>query len=119
MACVHCLLGQKRQTHIEFRPLLCNYGMQVYLTVFSFSFSFIASAEEPKTCKTLVERLEAGEYILCAEGYLLALCCRGYIAYGLFLPDFLVDCPEVLRPVHYEFVHAGSDVTVAFQVGTK
>jgi len=75
--------------------------------------------EAPKTRSSLVERLEAGEYILCAEGYLLALCRRGYIAYGLFVPDFLVDCPEVLRPVHHEFIHAGSDVTVAFQVGAE
>ena len=53
---------------------------------------------------------------MCAEGYLLALCRMGYIAYGLFVPEFLLDNPEVLRTIHYEFIHAGSDVTVAFQV---
>lgn len=71
---------------------------------------------QPAKIRGLVERLEAGEYILCAEGYLLALSRRGYIAYGVFVPDFLLDNPEVLRPIHYEFIHAGTDVTVAFQV---
>lgn len=64
----------------------------------------------------LVERLAAGECILCAEGYLLALCRRGYIAHGVFVPEFILEQPEVLRVVHNEFIHAGTDVTEAFQV---
>ena len=69
-------------------------------------------------CKRgLVERLAAGEHVLCAEGYLLALCRMGYIAHGVWVPEFILDYPEVLKTVHYEFVHAGTDVTVAFQVG--
>ena len=54
--------------------------------------------------------------MLCAEGYLLALCRRGYVATGVWVPEFLIDHPEVLRSLHYEFVHAGSDVTEAYQV---
>ena len=54
--------------------------------------------------------------MLCAEGYLLALARMGYIAHGVWVAEFILDQPEVLRNVHYEFVHAGSDVTEAFQV---
>jgi hypothetical protein len=64
----------------------------------------------------LVERLAAGEHILCAEGYLLALSRMGYIAHGVFVPEVLLEQPEVVRNVHHEFVHAGTDVTEAFQV---
>lgn len=64
----------------------------------------------------LVERLEAGENILCAEGYLLALSRMGYIAHGVWVPEFLLEQPEVLKTIHYEFIHAGTDVTEAFQV---
>ncbi len=63
-----------------------------------------------------MERLAAGEHIVCAEGYLLALCRRGYIAHGVFVPEFILEQPEVLRNLHYEFVHAGTNVTEAFQV---
>ena len=63
-----------------------------------------------------MERLAAGEHILCAEGYLLALSRMGYIAHGVWVPEFILDHPEVLRTVHYEFVHSGTDVTEAYQV---
>jgi hypothetical protein len=68
------------------------------------------------TKRGLVERLAAGEYVMCAEGYLLALSRMGYIAHGVWVPEFILDHPEVLRTVHYEFIHAGTDVTEAFQV---
>ena len=54
--------------------------------------------------------------MLCAEGYLLALARMGYIAHGVWVPEFIFEKPEVLRNVHYEFIHAGTDVTEAFQV---
>ena len=65
-----------------------------------------------------MERLSSGENILCAEGYLLALSRRGYITHGVWVPEFLLDQPEVLKNVHYEMAHAGSDVMEAFQVHT-
>ena len=64
----------------------------------------------------LEERLAAGEMILCAEGYLLALARMGYLAHGVWVPEFILEQPEVLRNIHNEFVHAGTDVTEAFQV---
>ena len=64
----------------------------------------------------LEERLAAGETVLCAEGYLLAISRRGYIAHGVWVPEFMLEQPDVLRSVHEEFVHAGTDVIEAFQV---
>ena len=66
--------------------------------------------------KSLEERLADGEYVLCAEGYLNTLARMGYIAHGVWVPEFILDQPEVLRNVHHEFIHAGTDVTEAFQV---
>ncbi len=54
--------------------------------------------------------------MLCAEGYLNNLARMGYVAHGVWVPEFILEQPEVLRNVHYEFVHAGTDVTEAFQV---
>lgn len=64
----------------------------------------------------LVERLAAGEKVVCAEGYLLELSRMGYIAHGVWVPEFILDNPEVLKTVHRMFIHAGSDVTEAYQV---
>ena len=63
-----------------------------------------------------MERLAAGESILCAEGYLLELARMGYLAHGVWVPEFILEAPEVLESVHKMFVHCGSDVTEAFQV---
>ena len=67
--------------------------------------------------KGLQQRLADGERVLCAEGYLFAIARMSYIAHGVWVPEFILEQPEVLRNVHYEFVHAGTDVTEAFQVG--
>ena len=64
----------------------------------------------------LEERLAAGESILCAEGYVLALTRMGYVAPGVWVPDFLIDRPEVLRNLYCQFADAGSDVIEAYQV---
>ena len=66
--------------------------------------------------RSLAERLAAGESVLAAEGYVLALARMGYLAHGVWVPEVILDHPEVLRSLHYEFIHAGSDVTEAFQV---
>jgi betaine-homocysteine S-methyltransferase len=71
-----------------------------------------------KRVRGLEERLAAGETVLCAEGYLLAFVRAGYVLPGLWVPEFVLDHPEVLRQQHYEFVRAGSDVTEAYQYYT-
>lgn len=51
-----------------------------------------------------------------AEGYLLELERRGHLQAGAFIPEVVLEHPEVVKALHEEFVHAGSDVVVAFTV---
>ena len=76
----------------------------------------VSTTAESSTKRGLEERIAAGETVLCAEGYLLAISRRGYIAHGVWVPEFMLEQPEVLRSVHEEFVHAGTDVIEAYQV---
>jgi len=61
----------------------------------------------------LLERLERGP-VICAEGYLFELERRGYVQAGPFVPEVVLDHPEVVAQLHRDFVHAGSDVVEAF-----
>ena len=61
----------------------------------------------------LLERLERGA-VICAEGYLFELERRGYLQAGAFVPEVVLDHPEVVARLHRDFVHAGSDVVEAF-----
>jgi betaine-homocysteine S-methyltransferase len=63
--------------------------------------------------KGLVERLADGP-LICAEGYLFEIERRGYVQAGAFVPEAVLDHPEVVAQVHRDFVHAGSDVVEAF-----
>src|SRR2546427_4032653 len=58
-------------------------------------------------------RLEQGP-VICAEGYLFELERRGYVQAGPFVPEAVLDHPEVVAQLHRDFVHAGSDVVPAF-----
>src|ERR687891_110651 len=61
----------------------------------------------------LLERLESG-HVICAEGYLFELERRGYLQAGPYVPEVVLEHPEVVRQLHREFVRAGSDVVEAF-----
>jgi betaine-homocysteine S-methyltransferase len=61
----------------------------------------------------LIARLEEGP-VICAEGYLFELERRGYLQAGAFVPEAVLDHPEVVEQLHRDFVHAGSDVVEAF-----
>jgi betaine-homocysteine S-methyltransferase len=61
----------------------------------------------------LLERLEQGP-VVCAEGYLFELERRGYLQAGAFVPEVVLEHPELVAQLHREFVHAGSDVVEAF-----
>lgn len=61
----------------------------------------------------LLNRLDA-DGVICAEGYLFELERRGYLQAGTFVPEAVLDHPEVVRQLHREFVRAGSDVIEAF-----
>ncbi len=61
----------------------------------------------------LLERLAEGP-VICAEGYLFELERRGYLQAGAFVPEVVLEHPELVAALHREFVHAGSDVVEAF-----
>ena len=60
----------------------------------------------------LLGRLEAGP-VICAEGYVWELERRGYLQAGAFVPEVVLDHPEVVTQLHRDLVHAGSDVVQA------
>ena len=61
----------------------------------------------------LLERLAQGP-VICAEGYLFEFERRGYLQAGAFVPEVVLEHPELVVQLHREFVHAGSDVVEAF-----
>ena len=68
---------------------------------------------EPNAKKGLLERLDDGP-VICAEGYLFEFERRGYLQAGAFVPEIVLEHPELVAQLHREFVHAGSDVVEAF-----
>tara|TARA_Y100001970_G_scaffold141341_1_gene173998 strand:- start:2041 stop:3075 length:1035 start_codon:yes stop_codon:yes gene_type:complete len=61
----------------------------------------------------LIEKLNKGP-VICAEGYLFAMERRGYLSAGAFVPEVVLEHPEVVTQLHREFIRAGSDVVQAF-----
>jgi len=61
----------------------------------------------------LLERLAAGP-VICAEGYLFEFERRGFLQAGAFVPEIVLERPDLVESLHREFVHAGSDVVEAF-----
>jgi betaine-homocysteine S-methyltransferase len=60
----------------------------------------------------LLQRLEAGP-VICAEGYVFELERRGYLQAGAYVPEVVLEHPEVVEELHRELVYAGSDVVEA------
>lgn len=61
-----------------------------------------------------LDRLNSGDTIFCAEGYLLELERRGYLQAGPLVPEVVLDNPDVLKQLHREYLRAGTDVIEAF-----
>ena len=61
----------------------------------------------------LLDRLSEGP-VICAEGYLFEIERRGYLSAGAYVPEVVLEHPEVVAQLHRDFVHAGSDVVEAF-----
>jgi betaine-homocysteine S-methyltransferase len=61
----------------------------------------------------LLERL-GKDAVICAEGYLFEFERRGYLQAGAFVPEVVLEHPELVEQLHREFVRAGSDVVEAF-----
>jgi len=60
----------------------------------------------------LLERLKVGP-VLCAEGYIFELERRGYVQAGAYVPEVVLEHPEVVVQLHKEFIRAGTDVVPA------
>src|SRR5215468_10091042 len=69
--------------------------------------------QRKSTMPELLQRLARGP-VICAEGYLFELERRGYLQAGAFVPEVVLEHPELVEQLHREFVHAGSDVVEAF-----
>jgi betaine-homocysteine S-methyltransferase len=65
------------------------------------------------TGKGLLERLDEGP-VICAEGYLFEFERRGYLQAGAYVPEIVLEHPDLVAGLHREFVHAGSDIVEAF-----
>src|SRR5262247_2984848 len=61
----------------------------------------------------LLERLATGP-VICAEGYLFEFERRGYLQAGAFVPEVVLEHPDLVEQLHRNFVHCGSDVVEAF-----
>src|SRR5215471_19000718 len=61
----------------------------------------------------LLERLGKGP-VICAEGYLFEFERRGYLQAGAYVPEVVLEHPDLVEGLHRDFVHAGSDVVEAF-----
>jgi betaine-homocysteine S-methyltransferase len=61
----------------------------------------------------LLDRLAVGP-VICAEGYLFEFERRGYLQAGAYVPEVVLEHPDLVAQLHREFVHAGSDVVEAF-----
>ena len=74
------------------------------------------SATRKKTSRKplgLMERLAAGP-VICAEGYLFEFERRGYLQAGAYVPEVVLEHPQLVEGLHRDFVRAGSDVVEAF-----
>lgn len=60
----------------------------------------------------LADRLKKGT-IICAEGYIFELERRGYVQAGAFVPEVVLEHPEVVEQLHKDFLRAGTDVLPA------
>src|SRR5437588_2463228 len=73
----------------------------------------MASAKKSKKLG-LLERLATAGPVICAEGYLFEFERRGYLQAGAYVPEVVLEQPDLVAELHREFVHAGSDVVEAF-----
>jgi len=67
----------------------------------------------PEKSLGLLERLAKGP-VICAEGYLFEFERRGYLQAGAFVPEVVLEHPDLVEGLHRDFVHAGSEVVEAF-----
>src|SRR5438445_2459861 len=72
-----------------------------------------ARSKMPRKPLGLLERLVVGP-VICAEGYLFEFERRGYLQAGAYVPEVVLEHPDLVEGLHRDFVRAGSDVVEAF-----
>lgn len=72
------------------------------------------NSSSPSPPNRFLAKLQTGEPIICAEGYLFEMERRGYVQIGPFVPEVSLTHPDAVKQLHWEFVRAGSDVVEAF-----
>jgi len=73
----------------------------------------MSAQQSPGDKNGLLDRLSAGP-VLCAEGYLFEFERRGYLQAGAFVPEVVLEHPDLVEQLHRNFVYVGSDVVEAF-----
>ena len=63
--------------------------------------------------------MKSGDVVCVAEGYIFEFERRGYVKAGPYVPEVVLEHPDLVRAMHKEFVHAGSDVVLAFTVSNR
>src|SRR5437899_12561419 len=71
-----------------------------------------ARSKMPRKPLGLLERLVVGQ-VICAEGYLFEFERRGYLQAGAYVPEVVLEHPDLVESLRRDFVHAGSDVVEA------
>lgn len=64
--------------------------------------------------KGLLERIDNNEAVLHASGYLFEMERRGYLQAGRYVPEVVLEHPEVVEQLTREFARCGADVLLAF-----
>ncbi|XP_077996648.1 betaine--homocysteine S-methyltransferase 1-like [Glandiceps talaboti] len=66
-----------------------------------------------KPVKGLLDRLNDGETVIVAEGYVYYFERLGYLQAGPWVPLVVLEHPDLVRSAYRDFVHSGSDVVLA------
>ena len=64
--------------------------------------------------RSLIERLDQDNAVICAEGFLFEMERRGYLTSGEFVPEVALENPQALKNLHIDFQYSGSDIVEAF-----
>lgn len=105
----------QRQRQVKFRNnTRLSEPPEVFLILNLSAYHQFSCLHTIMSVKGLRERLQEGEDLIVAEGYIFEFERRGYVKAGCFVPEVVIEHPEHVRLLHEEFVHAGSDVVLAF-----
>ncbi len=64
--------------------------------------------------QAFLDRLNSDDPVLHGGGYLFEMERRGYLQAGAYVPEVVLEFPEVVAQLHTEFARAGADIILAF-----